>query len=52
MGSKEQEADRLLGEFEKLKGYSGALFDNEEWAEYDAFVDGYRFAKSELQPLS
>lgn len=43
----EQEKSILLSKYEKIKGYSSDLFDNEEWAEFDAFCDGYNLAKSE-----
>lgn len=39
----------LVGLFEKYKGHSCHLFDNEEWAECDAFIEGYRIAKEELK---
>lgn len=31
---------KLLSQFEKYKGYSSNLFDNEEWSEFDAFKAG------------
>lgn len=34
------EQSKLLSKFEKYKGHSSDLFDNEEWAEFDAFVEG------------
>lgn len=43
----EQEKSILLSKYEKIKGYSSDLFDNEEWAEFDAFCIGYNLAKSE-----
>ena len=39
----------LLSKYEKIKGYSSNLFDNEEWAEFDAFCQGYNLAKAELK---
>ena len=32
---------KILSKFEKYKGYSSNLFDNEEWKEFDAFFAGY-----------
>jgi hypothetical protein len=43
----EQEKSILLSKYEKIKGYSSDLFDNEEWSEFDAFCIGYNLAKSE-----
>lgn len=45
----EQEKSILLSKYEEIKGYSNTLFDNEEWAEFDAFCVGYNLAKLELQ---
>ncbi len=30
-----EEKSRLLTKFERVKGYSSSLFDNEEWREFD-----------------
>lgn len=43
-----QEKSILLSKYEKIKGYSSGLFDNEEWVEFDAFCIGYNLAISEL----
>jgi hypothetical protein len=43
----EQEKSILLSKYEKIKGYSNDLFDNEEWREFDAFCVGYNLAKTE-----
>jgi hypothetical protein len=45
----ENEKSILLSKYEKIKGYSSNLFDNEEWAEFDAFCKGYNLDKLELQ---
>lgn len=37
----------LISKFEKYKGHSSNLFDNEEWRECDAFIAGYNIAKTE-----
>lgn len=37
---------KLLSQFEKYKGYSSNLFDNEEWREFDAFKAGYNLTKT------
>jgi len=37
----------LLSEFEKYKGYSSNMFDNEEWREFDSFAQGYNVTKKE-----
>jgi len=34
----------LLGVFEKHKGYSSSVFNNEEWKEFDAFIAGFECA--------
>ena len=36
--------DKMLSRFEKHKGYSSNLFDNEQWREFDAFVAGAKMA--------
>ena len=33
--------EKILKKFEKYKGYSAVLFDNEEWRESDAYEVGY-----------
>lgn len=43
----EQEKSILLSKFEKIKGYSSSLFDNEEWSEFDYFCIGYNLAKQD-----
>ena len=42
----------LIAKYEKIKGYSHKLFDNEEWANFDAFCIGYNLAKSEHNIIS
>lgn len=32
-----QEKSILLSKYEEIKGFSSGLFDNEGWAEFDAF---------------
>lgn len=39
----------LLEKFEKIKGFSGNLFDSEEWREFDSFVEGYNLAQKEFE---
>lgn len=46
-----KEKSILLNRYEKIKGYSSNLFDNEDWAEFDVFCKGYNLAKTELQTL-
>jgi hypothetical protein len=41
------EESMLLVKFEKIKGYSSNLFDNEEWSEFYYFGIGYNLAKKE-----
>lgn len=41
----ELEESKILSEFEKYKGYSSNLFDNEEWREFDSWVDCKKFIK-------
>ena len=36
--------EKILKKFEKYKGYSAVLFDNEEWRESDAYEQGYNQA--------
>ena len=36
--------EKILKKFEKYKGYSVVLFDNEEWRESDAYEVGYNQA--------
>lgn len=38
------EENKILSAFEKYKGYSSNMFDNEEWRECDAFGAGVKFA--------
>lgn len=33
--------EKLIKLFEKFKGHKKEMFDNEEWAEFDAFCYGY-----------
>jgi hypothetical protein len=44
----EKEQSILLEKYEKIKGFSSNLFDNEEWAEFEAFCEGYKLAQNEL----
>lgn len=39
---------KLLSVFEKHIGHSSDLFDNEEWAEFDAFVAGVDHALEDI----
>jgi hypothetical protein len=39
-----QEKSVLLSKYEKFKGYSSNLFNNEEWTEFDAFCKGCNLA--------
>jgi len=49
----DKETAILLGKYEKIKGYSSERFDDEDWAEFDAFCKGYDLAQSEqTQPTS
>ena len=43
----EQDKISLLNKYEKIKGYPSDLFDNEEWAEFNAFCAGYNLCKFE-----
>ena len=40
----DEERSKWLSEFEKIKGHSSGLFDNEEWSEFEYFIDGYNLA--------
>ena len=44
----EQQKLVLLSKYEKIKGYSSDLFNNEEWAEFDSFCFGYLLAYEDL----
>lgn len=39
------EESKLISAFEKYKGHSSDLFDNEEWKEFDAFKAGVELQK-------
>jgi len=45
------EHSKLISEFEKIKGYSSNLFDNEEWAEFDAFEAGIKIKEKTVENL-
>ncbi len=48
----EIERIKLLEKYEKLVvGHSSELFDNEEWAEFDAFLEGYKLAFKLFLPI-
>lgn len=42
-----QEKSILLSKYEEIKGFSNGLFNNEEWAEFDAFCIEYNLHKKE-----
>ncbi|MBP9793324.1 MAG: hypothetical protein KBC56_04930 [Flavobacterium sp.] len=37
-----------MSKYEKIKGHSSSLFDNEEWREFDAFVIGSTTQTNEI----
>lgn len=41
------EKNKLLSHFEKFIGHLSNLFDNEEWAEFDAFCAGYNLKQEQ-----
>lgn len=45
----EQEIRVLLIKYEKIKGYSSKLFDNEEWGKFNTFCIGYNLCKNEAE---
>jgi len=44
----EEQKQNLLEKYEKIKGYSSEIFNNEEWEEFNSFCFGYFFAYEEL----
>jgi hypothetical protein len=47
MDQNDQAKSIALAKYEKIKGYSSNLFDNEEWREFDAFLLGYNLKEIE-----